>query len=133
MDLRRRLVRTGVFTLVLAGSVLLLASSHVPCGFAAIFGRPCPGCGSTRAMLALGHGDLAGYLHLHPLAPLMSLLIAVLAVQAYASMLRTGTFREVGQGRSGWLLARAGLVLGVLEFALWIARFRGFLGGPVPV
>ncbi|MDB4945424.1 MAG: hypothetical protein JWP97_4958 [Labilithrix sp.] len=128
-----RLRRAAIFTLALAGAVSVLGSGHVPCGFAKIFGTPCPGCGSTRSMLALAHGDLDSYLRFNPLAPLMSALLGIVLVQAYVSLLRTGTFRGVAHGRSGILLARAGVVVGVLELALWIARFGGFLGGPVPV
>ena len=31
-----------------------------PCLWTLLLGHPCPGCGMTRALLALLHGDLAG-------------------------------------------------------------------------
>lgn len=37
------------------------------CWVQAVFGLPCPGCGTTRALLSLLHGDLAGALRWHPL------------------------------------------------------------------
>ena len=113
--------------------MFLLASAHVPCGFAHIFHTPCPGCGSTRAMLALASGDLHAFVRYNPLAPLMTVLVVVLALQGLTSLLSTGTFRRVGEGTVGTLIARGALVIATLEFLVWIARFGGFLGGPVPV
>lgn len=37
------------------------------CPFALITGIPCPGCGLTRAVVALGHGDLGTAIAFHPL------------------------------------------------------------------
>lgn len=128
-----RLVRAAIFAGVLGVFVFLLASAHVPCGFARIFRMPCPGCGSTRAMLALAHGDLSSFLRYNPMAPFMTLLITVLVVQAFASVVTTGTFKRVGDGGVGVLVSRGAIVIGIIEFAIWAARFGGFLGGPVPV
>ena len=128
-----RFVRAGIFTAVLGVFVFLLASAHVPCGFARIFRMPCPGCGSTRAMLALAHGDLASVVRYNPIAPLMTLVITVLVVQAFSSLVATGTFKRVGDGGVGVFLSRGAIVIGVVEFVIWAARFGGFLGGPVPV
>jgi hypothetical protein len=47
-----------VFAHYFLGSSCLLASST---------GLPCPGCGETRALLALLRGDLAGSVGFHPL------------------------------------------------------------------
>jgi hypothetical protein len=84
-------------------------------------------------MLALAAGDLAGLVRYNPLAPFMSALLALLVVQAVTSVLRTGTFREVGDGRVGLVVSRGVLIVAALQVVLWIARFGGFLGGPVPV
>lgn len=128
-----RYVRAGIFAAVLGVFVFLLSSAHVPCGFARIFRMPCPGCGSTRAMLALAHGDVASFVRYNPMAPFMTLLVTVLVVQAFASLVTTGTFKRVGDGGVGALLSRGAIVIGVIEFVIWVARFGGFLGGPVPV
>ncbi len=50
--------------------VPLLARLAPACPFHAWTGLPCPGCGTTRAALALAGGDLAGALALNPLATL---------------------------------------------------------------
>ena len=128
-----RFARAGIFAAVMGVFVCLLASAHVPCGFARIFRMPCPGCGSTRAMLALAHGDLTSFLRYNPMAPFMTLLVTLLVVQAFASLIATGTFARVGDGGMGKLVSRGAIVIGLLEFVLWAARFVGFLGGPVPV
>jgi len=63
----------------------------------------------------------------------MTLLITVLVVQAFASVVTTGTFKRVGDGGVGVLMSRGAIVIGIIEFVIWVARFGGFLGGPVPV
>jgi uncharacterized protein DUF2752 len=41
---------------------------HLPlCLFQNLTGRPCPGCGMTRAILRLSQGDVLGSLRMHPL------------------------------------------------------------------
>lgn len=58
---------------------LALAHSSAPgegplaCPIRALIGMPCPGCGMTRALLALGRGDWGAALSWHPLAPLVVL------------------------------------------------------------
>lgn len=128
-----RLGRAAIFAAGLAAVTALLTLAQVPCGFARLVHVPCPGCGSTRAMLALASGDLAGLVRYNPLAPLMTLLVVALAGQALASVLATGTFRRVGDGALGLLVSRGVMVIAALEVLVWIARFGGFLGGPVPV
>jgi uncharacterized protein DUF2752 len=128
-----RVVRSSLFAAALGAFAFLLSSAHVPCGFARIFHMPCPGCGSTRAMLALASGDLHSFVRYNPFAPFMTLLVVLLAGQAFASLVTTGTFRRLGEGGVGTLVSRGAVVIGVLEFAVWVARFGGFLGGPVPV
>lgn len=131
--LRTRVGRAAIFASGLAVASYLLAVAQVPCGFASIFHVPCPGCGSTRAMLALGSGDFHALVRFNPLAPFMTLLIGALAAQALASILATGSFRRVGDGTVGMIVARGVMVVGALEILVWLARFGGVLGGPVPV
>ena len=125
--------RAAAFAAGLGLVTFLLSSMHIPCGFARMFHVPCPGCGSTRAMLALASGDVHGLLQFNPLAPFMTALVVLLAVQAFSSVLKTGTFQRVGDGTIGMIVSRGVLVVAALEVVLWVARFGGFLGGPVPV
>jgi hypothetical protein len=111
----------------------LLWAKAVPCAVATLTHHPCPGCGSTRAVLALVHGDLDGMLRTNPFGPFMAGVLAVLVYQAITSMLFDGDFRRVAGGQSGKVLTRIVVVIAALETALWIARFCGAFGGPVPV
>jgi hypothetical protein len=66
---RPRLWRRGLFAVTAAGALALLATQdpasspyYLPCGFHLLTGWWCPGCGSTRALHALVHGDLGAAL-----------------------------------------------------------------------
>jgi hypothetical protein len=108
----------------------------VRCPWAALLGLPCPGCGLTRAAGLLLRGDLRGALQLHPLSPLLVPIVVVALVgalwepwsQAHASEARWRLPRGVErwQGPAAWALLL--LVIGV-----WLARFWGAFGGPVPI
>jgi len=56
------------------------------CLFRRVAGVPCPGCGLSRAFLALLQGDWSSVRRLHPLAPLLVLECAAIwaAVGAWA-------------------------------------------------
>ena len=133
MSSKRRAIRVALFVAVLSAIAFLLYSAQIPCGFARVFRTPCPGCGSTRAMLALLTGDFDGLVHFNPLAPLMTAFLLLLTFQAVTSLSATGTFERVGDGKIGLIVSRGVLAVAVLEVLLWVARFGGFLGGPVPV
>lgn len=126
----RRAALTAAFFAVLGG---LLSAKAVPCAFAKMFHLPCPGCGSTRAVLALLDGDVGSMVRFNPIGPVAAVLIGVLVVQAFASVLARGDFRAVGEGRVGLVVKRGLVVVVVLEVLVWIARFFGAFGGPVPV
>ena len=70
---QRALCRWTLVTVLalLAGS--LLGWSLWPCPFAELTGRPCPGCGMTRAMMAMLRGDWGLVVRLHPFAPFFAL------------------------------------------------------------
>jgi hypothetical protein len=90
---------------------------------------PCPGCGMTRATLALLHGDFSRAFALHPLSPLIVPLAAGWLLSQGLGYVRQGAAsRALAVPRSIELLAAA-LVL--LLFVVWVARFFGCFGGPV--
>lgn len=86
----------------------------------------------TRATLALLRGDFAQAFHIHPLAVVISPLFGLYAGAHTISYIRWGQSRvdEVFRGR--WV-DRSLLLLLLLMIALWISRFFGAFGGPVPV
>ena len=53
-----------------------------PCPFLALTGWFCPGCGSTRALHALLHGDVVQALAMNPLLVIASPLLAWMALNA---------------------------------------------------
>lgn len=126
---RRALVAAGLVALAFA--LALLDTPLCPTAF--FFGVPCPGCGLTRASLALLRGDFAAALRFHPLAPLLAPLFAVALGKVLVDYVRAAPPRASATwwtSRSATLLASALLVL---VFGVWLARFAGYLGGPVRV
>ena len=128
-----RVRRAGLAMAAIAAVGGLLYAKAVPCAFARLTHVPCPGCGSTRSSIALLHGDLEGVFRYNPLGPVMAVLIGALAAQALVSVFVYGDIRAAGEGRVGLVVKRTLIAVGVLEVVLWLARFFGALGGPVPV
>lgn len=123
-----------LLVLVPLGSVVLL--SEVPlCPLAGWLGLPCPGCGLTRATVALLQGDVGGALRLHPLvfvaAPAFLLLLGSLLLRALG-IEPLWTERLAGVVTSRWTTLAAS-ALAVTLIVVWALRFAGYFGGPAPV
>jgi hypothetical protein len=124
-----RTARLGLVGLALAAAVAF----DVPlCPFAILTRHPCPGCGLTRATLALLHGHLGQALRFHPLVLLVSPLVALVLAWNAVSYVRRGRWSAVEGVRGRWITTAAAGI-GALMLAVWVARFLGALGGPVPV
>ena len=124
-----RAARLGVVALALVAAVAL----DVPlCPFAILTHHPCPGCGLTRGTLALLHGHLGDALRFHPLVPVVTPLFALVFAWNAASYVRHGRW-SAAEGLQGRWITRVAATLGALMVAVWVARFLGALGGPVPV
>ncbi len=127
-----RIERAAV-ALLLVGAMAAFVFLEGPlCPLARFAHLPCPGCGLTRASLALLRGDLSTALSLHPLAPLVTPVVGVAMGAQLFSYVRTGTLFELHGKLARWA---NGLLLttAAAMFCLWIARFFGAFGGPVPV
>jgi hypothetical protein len=124
-----RAARLALIAGVLGGMVFL----EVPlCPFAIVTRHPCPGCGLTRATLALLHGHVADAYHLHPMVFVMAPLVGVGFLINAVSYLRHGRW-SASEALSGRLVTAGAIALGVVMLTLWVARFFGAFGGPVPV
>jgi hypothetical protein len=80
-----------------------------PCPFHALTGRWCPGCGSTRALASLVHGDLGAVVARNALFPA----VLVLTAWAYLAWLgrASGWFALRGLPRSPWFTRVAFVVV----------------------
>lgn len=119
----------------IAGFFGLIVALRLPfCPLASVFGVPCPGCGLTRATLALAHGDVHHALELHPLV----LVLAPLFIGAMSSA-ALGYLRgpRLERRTHGWVASRTVTALASLlmlaTLGVWGARFLGYFGGPVKV
>ncbi len=120
--------------LALVGGALATALVlQVPlCPFALFTRHPCPGCGLTRATLALARGRLHEALQFHPLSPIITpLVVAALAYNALVYV-REGRWAAAEGLHNRWI-ARVGLALFAVMITVWVARFFGAFGGPVAV
>ena len=131
-----RLLSTAALA-CLAGLVGLAIHTDFPlCPLASSFGIPCPGCGLTRATLALLHGDVRAALHFHPLVWLLAPVFALFVGAALLELLRppgTGPWRASPIRWRGRGTNVAAIAVLVLTLTVWLARFAGYFGGPAPV
>ena len=115
--LEDQLYRIGLITLVLSTLFgilylnFLVPKFTLPCVFYTVFGLYCPGCGGTRAIVALLHGNLLQSLWYHPVV----LYVAVI----YAGFMITHTMEKLHIGRvrgwkfhSWWLFTALAIVVG---------------------
>lgn len=113
-------------------AALALVAAKVPlCPFALVTHHPCPGCGLTRATLAILGGHWSQGMAVQPFAlvttPVVLAMVVMMATQ-YVSFGRYGMPRLATRFSTPVLV-----VLFAAMTAFWVARFFGFYGGPVPV
>jgi hypothetical protein len=129
-QVRRAVVAGGLAVLGFA----LAAFSPPFCPTALFLGLPCPGCGLTRATMALLHGDFGAALRFHPLSPVLLPLFGGAMALVLVDYVRGPERRRV---TPAWWTSRAATFafsgLLALLVGVWLARFAGYLGGPVPV
>ena len=97
-----------------------------PCPLVSATGVPCPGCGLTRATVALLRGEFTAALSAHAFAPVLLLALAALAVAAVLPAARREAFaRLVGRFERR---TRVAYVLAVALLLYWSVRLL-FLPG----
>jgi hypothetical protein len=122
----------GVFVVVALG--IAAVRFEVPvCPAALLFGIPCPGCGLTRATLALMSGDVRRAVDFHPLVFVLAPLFFGALGAAAVSFVRGPAPHSGRAWLTGRAVTAAGWSLLALVLGVWIARFFGAFGGPVPV
>lgn len=110
----------------LGALVVLLVWGPPLCPLQNMWGIPCPGCGLTRATVALAQGDVARALHLHPLVWLMLPIVVAYVGEDVWRYLTGKRLVLLSRVPNPVWYAVAAALLGV-----WIARFLGAFGGPV--
>jgi hypothetical protein len=128
----RRTLRSKLGSLTVWGLLLLgVAVLDVPlCPVAGLLGIPCPGCGMSRAGVALLRGQFSLAWQLHPLIFLVvPLLLGVVGAWLAPQMSR----RQTATAPPGKLAAILASGLLILVLSVYIARFLGAFGGPVEV
>jgi len=78
------------------------------------------------------HGHLGEAVRLHPLSPIVAPLLGGGVAWACVVYVRHGRWPGATGAASRWI-AITGIALWALLFAVWLARFHGAFGGPVPV
>ena len=117
--------RTQLLSLFAFVCILWAATvfEFILCPFRLMFGFSCPGCGLTRATIAMFQGDWGKMWDLHPLAPVLLPLVALvlgnLCLQALG-VTKIDLLNYIPNGVS--------IVIVVLLLGLWIARLSGFYG-----
>ena len=134
-SLDRGSLRRALIVMLLGGLFALIVSTRLPlCPMAGVLGVPCPGCGLTRATLALFHGDVRQAMHLHPLVPVIAPVFIAAVLSAAFGYVRGP---QPSTNLKPWLASRPATVLAagllVATLGVWSARFFGYFGGPVPV
>jgi len=114
-----------------AGLAVFILFSPVPwpCPLRLTTGLPCPTCGMTRATRFALHGDFAAATRMHPLWFIVLPALAGIVIAEVVAFVRVGRWGVALE--NAWTRRIGGAVLAAL-IVVWIARFCGAFGGPVP-
>ena len=94
------------------------------CPVDSVIGRPCPGCGLTRALAALMGGNWQVAVQTHLLAPVAALAMALLATVAILPVTqgrKIAAAVAVMERRSG-----IGLLVVIMAVVQWLGRLGGY-------
>ena len=109
------LASAALVTFVVYDRIFNVVDGPITCAFRALTGLPCPGCGLTRSVVALGNGELGHSIAEHPLGLAIVLLLFAVVVSWVVGVALNRAPRRV--------LTRRVLALFAFGFAvLWLAR-----------
>ncbi|MFP2908320.1 DUF2752 domain-containing protein [Pyxidicoccus sp. 3LFB2] len=97
-----------------------------PCPLQSALGIPCPGCGLSRAMTALLHGDWRSVLTWHAFAPF--LLAALVLITGMAFLPEAARRRSIDAVARFERRTRVTALLLVALMAYWLVRLLVFRG-----
>src|SRR3954467_15254793 len=80
--LRPRVVALSIAAIGAAQVFFSMHGFGLPCMFLKMTGCPCPGCGLTRSVMAMMHGQVGESLRWHPLGPVLLAAMTVALVAA---------------------------------------------------
>ena len=120
--------RDAVAAISVVAIVLCVVAVGWKCPIQLVTGHPCPTCGITRATRLVLAGDFTGATRMHPLVWLAVPVVTLLVTIELIGYARTRAF---GASRRHRVANALMLITASLLFALWIARFAGYFGGPV--
>ena len=132
-SLPSRIALASAYAAAIGAVGVVFGSGLIRCPFATMTHMPCPGCGSTRAVLALLHLHFGEALRFNPTAPIIATCIGVLIVEGLWMVVRDGHARDLAVNGAGRWAIRGIVVAIALQFPIWALRFFGLFGGPVPV
>ncbi len=110
----------GAPALLLLAALLPRAGLGIPvCLFQAISGLPCPGCGLTRALVALLHGDPTAAFSYHPFSFILLPVLGIMSLHAWLPSAAQSRLEEAFRGRDrGLRLAYEGVLYSFLGFGI---------------
>lgn len=131
--------RLSLLALIIAAAIprAWVESGPMLSPFRLTTGLPDPGCGMTRSMVALAHGDLTGSLYFHPLGIIVAAFFVTLMLvdlNPWRANL-SASYLRLAPLRSSWALLEW-LMLGPMPWVaiaafgvVWLVRLPLFLAG----
>ena len=117
----------GWATLGAAGLHFGLIAAGLPgwgCPFRHTLGIPCPGCGLSRAVHALWHGDWSTSLNYHAFAlPVLVFLLLIISASLLPGVPRSWLLAQTARVERRWAVTGMGMTI---LFGYWLVRLTFF-------
>jgi len=102
---RGAIVGTGCVLLILAAVFRLPSRVPMPpCSFQVNTGYPCPGCGMTRSMMAVAHGDVVEAFRCHPFGVALFAFVALCTLLGVAELITARDLFEKLKPSPWWVV-----------------------------